>query len=132
MPCSASQITPAQRQSYNKNRLLNHISAAFYRPTPQLRRYETVCHTQKRVCVCFTKHLTAFHLRLLLDQPRAAVASPFAVLASHTPSRACTRSSRVTIGSRAPCGRSGWSAGFFIRGHPGPLLHFLPPNSALK
>uniref|UniRef100_A0A3Q4GUB7 AT-rich interaction domain 1B n=1 Tax=Neolamprologus brichardi TaxID=32507 RepID=A0A3Q4GUB7_NEOBR len=34
VPRSASQITPAQRQSYNKTRPLNHISAAFYRPTP--------------------------------------------------------------------------------------------------
>lgn len=119
VPWSASQITLAQRQSYNKTRPLNHISTAFYRPTPQLRHYETVYHTEMcvpvcAVCVCvceaeivcereetvweetrvcFTKrcwrlscsprHLTAFHLLLLLDQPRAAVTSPFRVLTSH-------------------------------------------------
>lgn len=117
VPRSASQITLAQRQSYNKTRPLNHISTAFYRPTPQLRHYETVYHTEtcvsECVCVkketvweetrvCFTKrcwrlscsprHLTAFHLLLLLDQPRAAVTSPFPVLTSHThtPSHAHT------------------------------------------
>lgn len=47
VPRSASQITLAWRQTYNKNRPLNHISAAFYRPTPQLRHYETVYHTQE-------------------------------------------------------------------------------------
>lgn len=50
VPWSASQITLAQRQSYNKTRPLNHISTAFYRPTPQLRHYETVDHTE--MCVC--------------------------------------------------------------------------------
>ncbi len=132
VPWSTSQITLAQRQSYNKTRPLNHISTAFYRPTPQLRHYETVYHTEMCVCVCvcvcvclcvrvracacvcvtenetvweetrvcFTKrcwrlscsprHLTAFHLLLLLDQPRAAVTSPFPVLTSHAPS--CTHS----------------------------------------
>lgn len=125
VPRSARQITLAQRQSYNKTRPLNHISTAFYRPTPQLRHYETVYHAEmcvpacmcvcvaEIVCeqmgetvweetrVCFTKrcwrlscsprHLTAFHLLLLLDQPRAAVTSPFPVLTSHVgPSRAHT------------------------------------------
>ena len=121
VPRSTSQITLAQRQSYNKTRPLNHISTAFYRPTPQLRHYETVYHTEMCVCVCvcecvwgrdsmwtketvweetrvcFTKrcwrlscspqHLTAFHLLLLLDQPRTAVTSPFPVLTSHAHTR---------------------------------------------
>jgi len=54
VPWSTSQITLAQRQSYNKTRPLNHISTAFYRPTPQLRHYETVYHTEMcvRICVC--------------------------------------------------------------------------------
>lgn len=52
VPWSASQITLAQRQSYNKTRPLNHISTAFYRPTPQLRHYETVDHTEMCVSEC--------------------------------------------------------------------------------
>lgn len=55
MPRSTSQIALAQRQSYYKSRPLNHISAAFYRPTPQLQRYETVCHTEASACVCVSE-----------------------------------------------------------------------------
>lgn len=58
MPRSTSQITLAQRQSYYKSRPLNHISAAFYRPTPQLQRYETVCHTEASACVCERRRLS--------------------------------------------------------------------------
>lgn len=36
---------------------------------------------------CSPRHLTAFHLLLLLDQPRAAVTSPFPVLTSHAHAR---------------------------------------------
>lgn len=44
-----------------------------------------VCFTKRcwRVS-CSPQHLTAFHLPLLLDQPRAAVTSPFPELTSHT------------------------------------------------
>lgn len=61
--------------------------------------------------VCFTKrcwrlscsprHLTAFHLLLLLDQPRAAVTSPFPVLTSHAHVRPRTHTAPATIGSPA-------------------------------
>lgn len=70
------------------------------------------------VCVCSTKrrrrwscspqHLTAFHLLLLLDQPRATVTSPFPALTSHAPSLG-----PVTIGSRAST-RTFWLAGWSL------------------
>lgn len=50
-----------------------------------------VCFTKRcRRLSCSPRHLTAFHLLLLLDQPRAAVTSSFPALTSHTPRRTCT------------------------------------------
>lgn len=50
-----------------------------------------VCFTKRcRRLSCSPRHLTAFHLLLLLDQPRAAVTSSFPALTSHTPRRTST------------------------------------------
>lgn len=81
-----------------------------------------VCFSERcRRSSCSRRHLTVFHLLLLLDQPRAAVTSPFTVLTSH----AHTRTRPPTIGSLPQRGRSGWLAGLCSggpgreRGHPG-------------
>lgn len=79
-----------------------------------------VCFTKRcRRLSCSPRHLTAFHLLLLLDQPRAAVTSSFPALTSHTPRRTHRHTQtqgRVTVGSHARRGRSGWLAWAFVSG----------------
>lgn len=127
VPRSASQITLAQRQSYNKTRPLNHISTAFYRPTPQRRHYETVYHAETCVSECvracvssqsggdacvFYQTLLAFEL--LAAASDSVSSSPFIRSASrrchlcfprayitHALTPSCARS-RAAIGSPAP------------------------------